>query len=315
MERKRKKRRQVYLQRRIGALIIFIFFVLLLIFIGKSLLGNSAESTGTDNTVSAEDDAGDYIDEKERNLDMILAKSTVNDINEEIIQKAEGKDEAKELSIFRLKKMRDNAMGRGAKQSLLMKQAYLTFDDGPSSESTEKILDILKEEGVKATFFVIGKNAEKYPEILKRAYNEGHQIAIHTYDHDYKKIYASPDSLQKDIEDCMASLKKILGDDFTTNLYRFPGGSYRKNKELYIDRVEAMGYIYFDWNVLNGDAEGANPSVEYLIKRFNESRKGYNVLLSLMHDTNAKTNTVNSLRQIIKDLKNEGFEFRTLGDL
>lgn len=74
-----------------------------------------------------------------------------------------------------------------------------------------------------------------------------------------------------------------------------------------------MGLIYYDWNVLNGDAEGKNPSESYLINRFNETSNGYNVILSLMHDTNAKTNTVNSLPEIIERLQSEGYEFKKLG--
>ena len=204
-------------------------------------------------------------------------------------------------------------MGRITSQKNLKKQVYLTFDDGPSSEVTDQILDILKNYNIKATFFVIGQNAQYYPEILKRIHEEGHSIGIHTYDHNYKKIYSSPDNLQQDIENCLQGIRDILGEDFNTNLYRFPGGSYRKNKEIFINRIEEMGLIYYDWNALNGDAEGKNPSESYLINRFNETSNGYNVILSLMHDTNAKTNTVNSLPEIIERLQSEGYEFKKLG--
>ena len=78
--------------------------------------------------------------------------------------------------------------------------------------------------------------------------------------------------------------------------------------------MESLGYIYFDWNVLNGDAEGNNLSEDYLIKRFDQTSRGYNKILSLMHDTNSKGNTVSTLPRIIKQLKVEGYEFKSLGD-
>ena len=71
------------------------------------------------------------------------------------------------------------------------KIAYLTFDDGPTLRATPRVLDILKEENVKASFFVIGKYVDKHPELVKRAYDDGHYIANHGYDHSNKKLYES----------------------------------------------------------------------------------------------------------------------------
>lgn len=317
MERKRKNKKQVYMIRRLLALLILIILIAVIVNLFRKLGTAIAKPKIEDQKISTYIDKDDQnLSNNERNAIRILEDSTVDKINKEIAfvsyEKAAGLED---LSKYRLEKMKLNSMGKGAKQAYLKKQVFLTFDDGPSSKSTDAILDILKEEDVKATFFVIGKNALTYPEILKRAYDEGHAIAIHTYDHDYKKIYASPEALEKDINMAAESLRSILGEDFSTNLYRFPGGSWRKNKEAFVEKVESMGYVYFDWNVLNGDAEGANPSVDYLVNKFDSTRKGYNVILSLMHDTNAKTNTVSSLRQIIRELKDEGFEFKSLGEV
>ena len=80
------------------------------------------------------------------------------------------------------------------------KVAYLTFDDGPTKTITPKVLDILEEEDVKATFFVIGKSVESYPEIVKRAYEEGHYIANHGYSHDNNKLYKSEESFINEID-------------------------------------------------------------------------------------------------------------------
>ncbi|MDO5028019.1 MAG: polysaccharide deacetylase family protein [Bacillota bacterium] len=314
MERKRKKK-QVYVFRRIIALLIFVVLCFV-IFASFKKLGRAIDiNTNSGHNPSKFIDINDpNLSLEQREAVRILENSSVRQINNRMISQ-ENKVIEEDLSAYRLLKMRDNSMGRGAKQIYLKKQAFLTFDDGPSSKSTEAILDILKDQGVKATFFIIGKNAEAYPDILKRAYNEGHTIAIHTYDHNYKKIYSSPEALAEDIKAADQTLKNILGPSFSTNIYRFPGGSYRKNKESFVEKIQDMGYMYFDWNVLNGDAEGANPSIDYLIDRFNTTRKGYNVVLSLMHDTNAKTNTVDSLEEIISQLKEEGFEFKSLGDV
>lgn len=317
MERRRRKKKQVYLVRRLIAILIFLVLLGVLITAFRKL------GRAIDTRKSQDHSPSKYVDLADPNLSpeqreaiRIVENATVNQINDRIIsQLSRNPDQDLDLVKYRLLKTRDNAMGRGAKQSYLVKQAFLTFDDGPSSKSTEAILDILKDEGVRATFFIIGKNAEYYPDVLKRVYDEGHTVAIHTYDHDYKKIYSSPDALGEDIKKADQSLKTILGSDFSTNIYRFPGGSFRKDKDIFVEKIEAMGYTYFDWNVLNGDAEGANPSIDYLVDRFNTTRKGYNVVLSLMHDTNAKTNTVDSLRQIIKQLKEEGFEFKGLGEV
>lgn len=317
MERKRKNKKQVYMIRRLLALLILIILIVVIVNLFRKLGTAIAKPKIEDQKISTYIDKDDQnLSNNERNAIRILENSTVDKINKEFIYKPyEEKAQQEDLSKYRLEKMKLNSMGKGAKQAYLKKQVYLTFDDGPSSKSTEAILDILKEEDVKATFFVVGQNAINFPEILKRTYDEGHAIAIHTHSHNYKKIYASPEALEEDINKAAESLRSILGEDFSTNLYRFPGGSWRKNKETFVEKVESMGYVYFDWNVLNGDAEGANPSVDYLVNKFDSTRKGYNVILSLMHDTNAKTNTVSSLRQIIRELKDEGFEFKSLGEV
>ncbi|CDE24130.1 predicted polysaccharide deacetylase [Clostridium sp. CAG:440] len=80
------------------------------------------------------------------------------------------------------------------------KIAYLTFDDGPTLKATPKILDILKEEDVVATFFVVGKHVKETPELVKRAYDEGHFIANHGYNHNNSKLYKNDDSFINEIK-------------------------------------------------------------------------------------------------------------------
>lgn len=305
-EIRRRNRKRTIIRRRIFGIVILLFFIAIIGIIISGLINSTEakENTQSEPTV---------ISEEEKLLNEIISKDPIEEFRSKLVSTEDTNLYYEKVLPFRQRRIRDHAMGRITSQKNLKKQVYLTFDDGPSSEVTDQILDILKNYNIKATFFVIGQNAQYYPEILKRIHEEGHSIGIHTYDHNYKKIYSSPDNLQQDIENCLQGIRDILGEDFNTNLYRFPGGSYRKNKEIFINRIEEMGLIYYDWNALNGDAEGKNPSESYLINRFNETSNGYNVILSLMHDTNAKTNTVNSLPEIIERLQSEGYEFKKLG--
>ena len=105
-----------------------------------------------------------------------------------------------------------------------IKRAFLTFDDGPSS-NTSDILDILKQENVPATFFVLGVNVDKYPQTVKRIYEEGHYIANHGYSHIYSSIYQSPQSVLDEYNQCEDSVKKAIGEnEYNSHLFRFPGG-------------------------------------------------------------------------------------------
>lgn len=192
------------------------------------------------------------------------------------------------------------------------KIAYLTFDDGPSTKSTPEILKVLDDYNIKATFFMLGKNAEMYPEIVKEVYDKGHKIANHSYGHDYKYLYRNLDNLIKDIYKCDQVYKEILGEDFNTKLFRFPGGCYgEKKRAMRRALLEKEGYVSYNWNSLNGDSEGKIFSKDHLIKRFNETR-GQDKLIILMHDTNAKHTTPEALPEMIEILIKEGYSFGTL---
>ncbi len=194
------------------------------------------------------------------------------------------------------------------------KTAYLTFDDGPSVQSTYSILDILAEYNIKATFFVVGKMVVKNPEVLLRTVEEGHSIGNHSYSHDYGYIYHSSKNFMRDMNLADQAIKDVIGQDFETKVMRFPGGSFGKQKLPMIKLVNDEGYRYFDWNALNGDAEGTLMPKDYLIKRIKETFRNQSNLIVLMHDTDVKTTTVESLRSIIDFLIEQGYEFGVLDE-
>ncbi len=136
------------------------------------------------------------------------------------------------------------------------KTMYLTFDDGPSVENTGRVLDVLKERKIKATFFLVGENVRKHPEMAKRIVEEGHTIGIHCNNHDYDTLYASVDSYLEDFETARQTIFEVTGIEPT--IFRFPGGSINNHnksvREDIIKEMEERGYIYYDWNASIEDA-------------------------------------------------------------
>lgn len=200
-----------------------------------------------------------------------------------------------------------------------IKRAFITFDDGPSN-NTGYILDILKEKNVKATFFVLGMQAEKFPETLKRIYDEGHYIANHGYSHSYSNIYSSPEEVLNEYNKCNQIVANSLGvPEYNSHLFRFPGGSvggkYKQIKSQAIPLLEQNGIVYVDWNALTGDSEKQNPSEEYLMNNLQQTTKGKNSLVVLMHDSEAKKITADTLPEVIEYLQQEGYQFQNFYDV
>lgn len=198
------------------------------------------------------------------------------------------------------------------------KIAYLTFDDGPTY-TTSEILDILDKYKIKATFFVVGSMCRSYPSILRREYNDNQFICNHTYSHDYKYIYSSPQNFVTDVQKCEKEVQTILGIQYKTWLVRFPGGSeyndyLPKDNSTYTNALIKAGYSYVNWNALTGDAESQNIAVQTLINNVKKGIGGKKSVVILMHDC-TEENTVSALPQIIEYLKAKGYQFRTLNDL
>lgn len=189
-----------------------------------------------------------------------------------------------------------------------IKKIYLTFDDGPTDSTTPKILDILLEKKIHATFFVVGRQIKKREKILKRESDEGHSIGIHTYTHEYNKIYKNETALLNDINLCKKEIQRVL-PSYSSNLYRFPGGSF--GKEKYFAFIKKSGYIFYDWNASTEDAIG-NFSARELFENAITSAKGKDNVILLMHDGVGYKNTIRALPEIIKYFQNKNYLFCTL---
>ena len=192
---------------------------------------------------------------------------------------------------------------------------YLTFDDGPSTSITPKVLDILKAKNVKATFFILNYDSAG-EKLVKRAYAEGHTIAIHGYSHQYSEIYKSEDAYMKNITKLQEKIKDSTG--YNATITRFPGGSSntvsRFNKGIMTrltKLVVSKGYKYFDWNVSSGDAGGARTKEEVYNNVVNGLRKSRaNVVL--MHDFSGNYKTLNALSDIIDYGLQNGYTFNRI---
>jgi len=205
------------------------------------------------------------------------------------------------------------------------KIVFLTFDDGPSETVTPKILDTLKAEDVHATFFLVGKavdESEATKNLVKREVAEGNAIGNHTYSHNYNYLYPkgiiNVANCMADFEKTNQTLKNVLGQDFSTRAIRFPGGhmTWAKKDPKGIDAIDTAlhdkDYHQVDWNALSSDAEGAPKNAEQLKQDVIKTVSGREKAIILMHDTYGKEETAKALPEVIKYLKEQGYEFKTL---
>lgn len=187
------------------------------------------------------------------------------------------------------------------------KRIYLTFDDGPSS-STDAILDILKENDIKATFFVLGKTDEKSRKAYQRIVAEGHTLGMHSYSHKYNEIYESKESFVKDLTALQEYLYEVTG--VWSRYYRFPGGS--SNTVSKVDMQELITYLnesgitYFDWNAASGDAVSGQLPKDTILNNCMSKIEAYSDCMILMHDAAEKKTTVEALPELIKQVKERG---------
>jgi peptidoglycan/xylan/chitin deacetylase (PgdA/CDA1 family) len=185
---------------------------------------------------------------------------------------------------------------------------YLTFDDGPS-KWTPQVLDVLKEYGVPATFFVLGKQAEANEETIRRIASEGHALGNHTYDHKYDVLYGSFDAFWEQTERTNDILESITGE--RVSLLRAPGGTATNFDAFYFYYLERAGYKIHDWNVDSGDSKRRGvPASEIVanVKRTKLTRE-MNVLL---HDGAGHEESAKALPDIIEYFQAKGYRFEAL---
>ncbi len=193
------------------------------------------------------------------------------------------------------------------------KIAYLTFDDGPS-KNTDKILDVLKEKKVKATFFVVGKTGSLAENRYRRIVEEGHTLGLHSYSHRYEEIYASLENYKKDVLRLKEYLYEVTGEEVWA--YRFPGGSSNRVAKVpmkeCIDFLEEEGIVYFDWNASSEDAVAVNASCSVLNSNILKDALRYERPMILMHDLHECCNTADGLSELIDRLLEEGYQIEAI---
>lgn len=196
---------------------------------------------------------------------------------------------------------------------------YLTFDDGPSSEITSQILDILKQKNVKATFFILDYEfGSEIEALVCREINEGHTVGIHGISHDYSKIYTSLENLVKNFTNLQEKIYKSTG--YRATIIRFPGGSSNTVSEKYCPKImtQAVEYfsnntdfVYFDWNVDSDDA-GKAKSIDTVYENVTTALRPNRGNVVLMHDSSSKKFTLGALEAIIDYGMEHGYEFKAI---
>ncbi len=190
------------------------------------------------------------------------------------------------------------------------KVVYLTFDDGPTPKITEQILDVLNKNGVKATFFVVGKEIVGREDILKKIYEGGHTIGLHTYSHNFKTIYQSPESFIAEMNKTKEQIHGLLGPDVNLSAIRFPGGSAGRLNERFYAMLCDAGYRIYDWNVDLKDGIQGGLSPEQFITNAKKCMDRSSRRIILMHTNSNNINTVKALDGIISYYKSQGFVFK-----
>lgn len=195
------------------------------------------------------------------------------------------------------------------------KIAYITIDDGPDPHNTPAILDILDQYGIKATFFVLGTNAQKYPDLIKQIHEQGHTIGNHTFNHIYKETYASDESFWASVKKTEEILEQLLG--FRPSIIREPGGRFMKNPEKQ-QMIRDQGYDLVYWNIDSYDSRSPIPDKETIfanVKRQAQKEHLWPAMVLLFHESGGHQSTVEALPMVIEYLLNEGFTFKALAEM
>ncbi|WP_052702831.1 polysaccharide deacetylase [Paenibacillus beijingensis] len=221
--------------------------------------------------------------------------------------KASGERAPKTAAVPKERVKTGQAKGGGRYDRPQQPTVYLTFDDGPSA-NTVKVLDILKKNGIQASFFMVGEHVEGNPKLVQRVKAEGHTIGNHTYDHVYKELYGNFSGFAAQIGKTEAALAK---QGVVTRFVRAPGGTYSNFDKGYFDAMKQAGYVMVDWNVDSGDSKRVGVPASEIVSNIRHSKLAHELIL-LMHDGSGHDETVKALQETIDYYKNKGYQFAPL---
>ena len=282
---------------------VFLLILIVLIIIGLSIY--SAIKTA------------EYQNEKQMEIEQAKIEEEQRKIEEERIAE-EARKEAEKLknaNAFTEEQMQAIENIYGSEE----KRVFLTFDDGPTEAVTPYILDLLKQENIKATFFVLGNRAKANPELIRREFDEGHYIANHGYTHKYSQIYQNSQTVLDEYNYAEQCIQEALNNpNYHSKVFRFPGGSvggyYKTIKKEAKQFLRQNGIVSLDWNSLSKDAEGAKTK-EALLQAVIDTVGNKQSVVILIHDASDKILTYETLPDIIKYLRDNGYTFKTLYDI
>lgn len=300
-ELRRRKRRKKQQQKRMIQLAILFVLLIVLIFLGKGIIGQvSAHRKAVEVAAQKEQAKKDAEAEKKRQEKEAAAAKKAE-------EEALAADPRRAFAL-------DPAVPAGSDVQTEEKIVYLTFDDGPSA-NTESILNTLDQYNAKATFFVTALNPD-YKGLIKEEYKRGHTIGLHTYSHDYGYLYSSPDAYFTDLEQVGEYVKEEIG--YVPCFIRFPGGSSNSVSANYCQGIMSQltsevitrGYQYYDWNSDCGDASASNVPTDTIIQRAcNDVPTN---IVMLLHDASGKETTAEALPAIIQSYQSQGYTFKAL---
>lgn len=188
------------------------------------------------------------------------------------------------------------------------KVVYLTFDDGPSVH-TRHVLDILQKENIKATFFVLGQQAQKHKKLLQRMVKEGHAIGNHSYNHHYNQLYGNFENFWWQVKRTDEVIRKIIG--FSPKLVRAPGGTFLNFDKQYFNLLQQAGYLVYDWHVDSEDSKYRGISARKIVQAVRKGKLLPETVV-LFHDGKGHGETVKALPPIIRYYKKQGYMFAVL---
>jgi len=194
--------------------------------------------------------------------------------------------------------------------------AYLTIDDGPTRGVTDRMLDILKQEGIRATFFILPHRSVN--DLFERIIAEGHEIGNHSFSHVYSRVYQSDlDEFRSEVERAQEFMLHNFGYEMRT--FRFPGGAMSHGSGTIEPRREILaelGLRDFDWHIDSGDARAGqiDRSAAGLTANVLNNTRNRNHLIILMHDSQGKSTTVAALPMIIAGLREQGYRFDVISN-